>query len=425
MSEESVTRTVQHMSVFLDLRPIRELPQYRRLWAGQGLNAISHMMIVAALPYQVFHLTDSTLAVGMLGVVQLVPLIVFALVGGAFADSVDRKMMLFVCSAASTVATALLFLNSLLPDPQVWVLFVLGASMSAVSSASYPANRSLVPRLVPPELRPSAFALQSTMYSAAMMLGPAVAGALIGVGMSWAYGVGVLSFVFALASYARLDPAPVAEGAPRASLASFLEGTRFLRGNTIMLSVFGIDLLAMVFGMPRALFPALAERLDGGPALYGMLHASIAAGALLVAITSGRWVRVHRQGTAVIVAVAAWGLAIATAGLVRSAVVVLVLFAIAGGADVISNVYRATISADVVPDDIRGRVNGVEFVVYGGGPALGDVEAGVVGGTLGVPFAIVSGGVICVVGAALFLVGVPTFARYTRPTTEPAVSGGG
>jgi MFS family permease len=413
------------VGVFLDLRPVRELPQYRRLWTGQGLNAISHMMIIAALPYQVFHLTGSTLAVGLLGVVQLVPLVVFALVGGAIADSVDKRSMLFVCTLASAGATVLLLCNSLLADPEVWALFVLGAFLSAVSSASYPANRSLVPRLVPPELRPSAFALQATMFSAAMMLGPAVAGLLIGIDMPWAYGAGVASFVLSLTAFIRIDPAPPTGAVARASLATFFEGLRFLRGNQIMRSVFGIDLLAMVFGMPRALFPALAERLDGGANLYGLLHASVAAGAFLVALTSGRWARVHRQGAAVIVAVAAWGLAIATAGLVTSAVVVLVLFAIAGGADVISNVYRATISADVVPDDIRGRVNGVEFVVYGGGPALGDVEAGVVGGMVGVPFAIVSGGVVCVVGAALFAVGVPAFGRYTRPALEPTVSADG
>jgi len=404
---------------------VRELPQYRRLWTGQGLNAISHMMIIAALPYQVFHRTGSTLAVGLLGVVQLVPLIVFALVGGTYADSVDKRSMLFYCTLASAGATVLLLANSLLAEPQVWVLFVLGAVLSAVSSTSYPANRSLVPRLVPPELRPSAFALQSTMYSAAMMLGPAIAGLLIGISMPWAYGAGVASFALSLAAFIRIDPAPPTGTAARASLATFFEGLRFLRGNQIMLSVFGIDLLAMVFGMPRALFPALAERLDGGANLYGLLHASVAAGAFLVALTSGRWVRIHRQGTAVIVAVAAWGLAIATAGLVRSAAVVLVLFAIAGGADVISNVYRATISADVVPDDIRGRVNGVEFVVYGGGPALGDVESGVVGGLVGVPFAIVSGGLVCVVGAALFAVGVPAFGRYTRPTPAPVLSADG
>ena len=182
------------------------------------------------------------------------------------------------------------------------------------------------------------------------------------------------------------------------------------------MSIFAIDLLAMVFGMPRALFPALSERLGGGATLYGLLLAAVAAGAFLASLASGWTGVVRRQGRAVIVAVAVWGAAVAAAGLVRAAVPVLLLLVVAGAADMISGVFRSTVAADVTPDELRGRVSGVEIAVYAGGPVLGDVEAGVVGGLLGLPFAVVSGGLACVAGAAAFAALVPSFARYVRPT---------
>jgi MFS family permease len=201
-------------------------------------------------------------------------------------------------------------------------------------------------------------------------------------------------------------------------MTSLLHGFRFLSGHAVVLSVFGVDLLAMVFGMPRALFPALAERLGGGPGLYGLLLSSVAAGAFLASLVSGWTARVDHQGRAVLLCVTLWGSAIAVAGLAHSAVLVLLLFAVAGGADMVSGVFRSTIAADVTPDHMRGRVSGVEFAVYAGGPVLGDVEAGVVGGLAGLPFAIVSGGLACVAGAALFGLCVRSFSRYIRGPAE-------
>ena len=229
----------------------------------------------------------------------------------------------------------------------------------------------------------------------------------------------------ALVAFAGLAASPPVAGAARASRDSIVAGLRFLRGHSVVLSIFGIDLLAMVFGMPRALFPALTERLDGGPVLYGLLLSSVAAGAFVASITSGWALRVHRQGRAVLVAVTIWGAAIALAGLTRMPVLVLFLLACAGGADMLSGVYRSTIAADVTPDDLRGRVSGVEIAVYAGGPVLGDVEAGVVGGLFGIPFAIISGGLACVAGAVAFAKFVPAFARYERRTVTTPGRGGG
>lgn len=413
------------MGLLVDVTPLRVSRDFRRLWAGQGVSAVGGMITSAALPYQVFHETGSTLAVGMLGIVQLVPLLTFSLVGGALADSMDKRRMLLAVNVAALVSSATLAVNASLDHPQVWLLYVIGACVSAMLALSFPVTRSLLPMLLAEDLRPAAFALQSTYFSFAMMAGPALGGVLIGgAGLATAYGVDVATYVIALIAFAGLAPSPPVAGVARASRDSIVAGLRFLRGHSVVMSIFGIDLLAMVFGMPRALFPALAERLDGGPVLYGLLLSSVAAGAFVASITSGWALRVHRQGRAVLVAVSVWGAAIAVAGLTRLPALVLLLLAIAGGADMLSGVYRSTIAADVTPDDLRGRVSGVEIAVYAGGPVLGDVEAGMVGGVFGIPFAIVSGGVACVAGAVAFAKLVPAFGRYERKISSPEHAGG-
>jgi MFS family permease len=252
-----------------------------------------------------------------------------------------------------------------------------------------------------------------------MMAGPAVGGILIGaLGLTATYSVDVVTYLLALLAFAGIAASPPMGNADKASVASVLHGFRFLRGQSVIMAVFGIDLLAMIFGMPRALFPALTERLGGGAALYGILLSSVAAGAFIASITSGWTGRVRRQGAAVLWAVAIWGAAIAIAGLTLNVGVVLVCFGIAGAADMISGVYRSAIAAEVTPDDLRGRISGVEIAVYAGGPVLGDVEAGVVGGLIGVPFAIVSGGIACMAASALFALRVKSFARYVRPSAD-------
>ena len=412
------------VGLLVDTTPLRVSPDFRRLWMGQGVSFVGSMITSAALPYQVFHATGSTLDVGLLGVAQLVPLLCFSLVGGAFADSVDKRRMLLGVNTAALACSLAPMANASLDRPHVWLLYVLGATSSGIWAVSYPVTRSLLPLLLSDELRPAAYALQSTYGSFGMMAGPALAGALIGgLGLTAAYATDVGTFVLALVVFSGLAPAPPSEGAGRASRDSVLQGLRFLRGHSVIMSVFGIDLLAMVFGMPRALFPALAERLGGGPGMYGLLLSSVAAGAFVASLASGWSSRVHSQGRAVLLAVTAWGATITVAGLTRVPALVLLLFAGAGAADMISGVFRSTIAAEVTPDHLRGRVSGVEFAVYAGGPVVGDVEAGIVGGLAGVPFAIVSGGLACVAGAVAFAALVPRFARYTRPDGRVSARG--
>lgn len=405
------------MGVLVDTTPLRVSRDFRRLWTGQAVSFVGSMISIAALPYQVFHETGSSLAVGLLGAAQLVPLLAFALVGGAFADSIDKRLLLLAVNVAAVVCSGLLAFNAALDQPQVWLLYVLGMVSSAIFALTYPVTRSLLPLLVAPELRPAAYVLQSTYGSFGMMAGPAAAGLLIGgLGLTAAYTVDVVTYLLAIVAFAGLAPAPPVAGAARASRDSVMSGLRFLRGHSVIMSIFGVDLVAMVFGMPRALFPALAERLGGGAALYGLLLSFVAAGAFVASLASGWTSRVRFQGRAVLVAVTAWGATIAVVGLTTQVAVVMVALACAGAADMISGVYRSTIASDVTPDGLRGRVSGVEFAVYAGGPVLGDVEAGVVGGLVGVPFAIVSGGLACIVGAAVFAGLVPSFARYVAPS---------
>jgi MFS family permease len=375
----------------------------------------------AALPYQVFHQTGSSFAVGLLGVVQLGPLLLFALIGGAFADSVDKRLLLLSSTATSLGCSIVLAVNASLDQPQLWVLYAVGALASGALAVNFPVLRSLLPMLLDDELRPAGYALQATYASFGMMAGPALGGVLIAVfNLATAYFVDVGTFVLALVVFAGIAPAPPVPGSRGASTSSVIEGLRFLRGHSVIMSTFGIDLLAMVFGMPRALFPALAARLGGGPVLYGLLLSSVAGGAFVASIVSGWTLRIERQGRAVLLCVAAWGAAIAVAGLVRAPALVMAMLACAGAADMISGVYRSTITAAVTPDELRGRVSGVELAVYAGGPVLGDVEAGVVGGLTTVPFAIVSGGVACVVSAAFFATRVRSFATYRRAMTKTA-----
>jgi MFS family permease len=404
------------MRLLVDMSPLRASRDFRRLWVGQAVSFLGSTISIAALPYQVFHQTRSSVAVGVLGVVQLAPLLTFSILGGALADRIDKRRLLLGVTAAAMGCSALLAVNASLSRPQVWALYALGAAASGTFAVSSAALRSLLPLLVNEELRPAAYALQSTYGTFGMMVGPAVGGMLIGAfGLLSAYSVDVGTYGVALVAFAAIAAAPPVAAPTSGAASSILEGLRYLRQHSVIMSTFGIDLLAMVFGMPRALFPALGVRLGGGPTLYGLLLSSVALGAFVASLLSGWTSRVRHHGRAVLGSVVVWGAAIAAAGLVRQPAFVLAMLACAGGADMISGVYRSAITASVTPDELRGRISGVELAVYAGGPVLGDIEAGIVGGVVSVPFAIVSGGLACIVAAAAFSIWARDFAAYVRP----------
>jgi MFS family permease len=369
---------------------------------------------VVGIPYQVYLITNSSLAVGMVGLVTVVPLVTFSLAGGAIADAVDRRKLLLVTQLLSAGTSAGLAVNAGLSSPRLWPIYVLAALSAGLAGVEHPARAAIIPRLVGRDLFPSAAALGQIEFQIGHVLGPALAGVIISrVSLAAAYWIDVASFAAAVVAIAAIRPQPPEDGGRRAGLASIAEGIRYLKGRRLLISTFLIDINAMVFGMPRALFPALGTSFFGGGALtVGLLYAAPGAGALLGALLTG-WVgRVRHQGRAVIVSVLVWGGAIAVFGLVPWLPVGLAMLALAGAADVISAVFRNTILQLSVPDSLRGRLSSVHIAVVTGGPQIGDAEAGVVAALTTARFSVVSGGVACMLGVLLLVKLAPELARY-------------
>lgn len=397
-----------------DVSPLREHPDYRRLWAGATVSLLGSQMTAVAVPIQVFQITHSSLYVGLTGLVILGPLVGFGLVGGAIADAVDRRRLLLVTSTALTVLSAVLALQAAAQLRRLWLLYLVVGVQSAFMAVDSPSRGATIPRLVPSRQLPAANALQQVSMQLTLTGGPLLAGVVIGgFGLQWAYWVDVASFFAALYAVWRLPALRPLGEATRAGVASIAEGLRFLRGRTNLLMTFLVDINAMVFGMPRALFPAIGTGwFHGGPRTVSLLYAATSAGGLLGALFGGWFGRVRRQGLAILVAVAVWGAAVAGFGLSRTLWLAVLLLATAGAADMVSAVYRSTILQVATPDALRGRLQGVFIVVVAGGPRLGDVEAGSVASAFGLTFSVVSGGVICLLGVVALAALFPRFARY-------------
>jgi MFS family permease len=368
------------------------------------------------VPYQIFELTGSTLAVGLIGAAQFVPLLIMALIGGAVADAVDRKRLLIFSQVALAMTAAGLMFNALSETPAIWPLYVLSGLNAAISAVDSPARSAALPTLVGSGLLPSALALTRTLGNVAKAVGPLLAGVLISrVGLGATFGLEASLFLLGAIFMGPIRRLLPVGGGRKAGFASIAEGLRYLKERRILQSIFLIDLNATIFGTPMALFPAIGtDLLGGGAGLVGLLYAAPGIGALIGALTSGWVSRVERQGRAVIVAVVLWGLAITVFGLTSTATVAVVFLAIAGAADVISAVFRSTILQLSVPDALRGRMSGVHIAVVSGGPRLGDVEAGLVASLTSVRFSVVSGGLACVLGALAIGKWMPELWAYHR-----------
>ncbi|HEV2889830.1 MAG TPA: MFS transporter [Frankiaceae bacterium] len=405
-------------SLTVDTTPLRESPEYRRLFLGDAVSTIGTQMTAVAVPAQVYLMTRSSLLVGLVSIAALVPLVVFGLIGGSIADAMDRRRLLLITSSSLAVVSGLFWLQAALGLDRLWLLFVLVFVQAGLFAVDSSARRAVVPRLIPASQIPAATALSQVLWNLATVVGPLSGGVILGtLGLSWAYGIDAVSFVAALYAIVSLRAVPPAGGGTAAGLRSVVEGLSFLRSRPVLLMTFAVDINAMVFGMPRALFPELAvERFHGTLGLVGVLNAAVAAGALLGAVFGGWFGRVRRQGLAVLVAVAAWGLAIVGFGLAGSLWLALVMLALAGAADMVSAVFRNAILQTATPDELRGRLGGVFIAVVAGGPRLGDVEAGTVANAVSAQFSIVSGGVACILGVVALAALVPSFARYTAPS---------
>ncbi|PWJ55194.1 Predicted arabinose efflux permease, MFS family [Quadrisphaera granulorum] len=421
-------------ALLLDTAPLRSSPEYRRLWIGLTLAGVGSQLGVTAVALQVYDLTRSSLAVGMVGLVSFVPLVVLGLYGGALVDAYDRRRVVVLSSGALLVASVLIAAQAWLDIGSVGLLLGLVALQSAAFAVNSPARTAIVPMLVPVEQLPAANALSTLSMNLGVTVGPLLGGLLVGtVGFGPAYTIDVVTLLVALATVLSLPPLPPLGGARKAGLASVLEGLRLLRGWRNVRMTFLIDLAAMVLSQPRALFPAVgAVLIGGGATTAGVLASSVAVGSVLASLVSGPLGRVHRHGVAIAVSVAAWGASIVVFGLVLLLAApsaspwtswhlwaACAALAAAGAADAVSSVFRQTVLQSAAPDWARGRLQGVFIVVVAGGPRLGDLVAGADADALGEALAAVVGGLACVLAVVVLMTWQRTFLQYDSRKPVP------
>ena len=403
----------------VDTRPLKSR-HFRNLWIGQSISFFGSNITYVAIPYQTYQLTGSTLVVGLIALAELVPLLTLAVVGGTIADAVDRRRLLLITEVGLVICSALLVVNATLAEPRVWALFVLAAAITSCWALGSPALRSLTPRLVPNDQLAAASLLNSAYHSLGAVAGPATGGLLIaGIGLTGTYLIDVVTFGASLLAIWLLPSFPPHEEAEPVGLRSMVEGFRFVLTQPVILGIFLLDTNAMIFGMPSALFPAFAEhRFGGGAGVVGLLYAAPYAGALAATLLSGWVSHVQRQGVAVAIAAGLWGAAIVLFGFATSLVLALIMLALAGAADNVSAAFRSAIVLMATPDEMRGRVSGIELAQVASAPTLGNVEAGVVASLTSLRFSVVSGGALCIVGTAVILALFPVLVRYRAPTTS-------
>ncbi len=413
------------LGLLLETGPLRHDRDFRLLWSGQVVSGIGTQVTRIALPYQVYVLTGSTLAIAALTAVQLIPILVFVLGAGSVADAVDRRRLLIVTQIGLAASSLALVMLALLPAPPLGAILLVAFVAASLSSVDQPARSSAIPRLVPAQRLPAAIALNQLNFQAASVVGPAVGGVLLAtVGLPGAYAVDVASYGASIAVLLAMAPLPPLGASARPSLAAVREGLRFAARRRVILSTFVIDLDAMIFGMPTSLFPVLAlDVFRLGPAGVGLLAAAPAVGAFLGALLSGWVSRVRRVGRAVVLAVVAWGVAITVFGISSSSVALaLVALAVAGGADVLSAVFRSTIVQLETPDELRGRVTAIHILAVTSGPRLGDIEAAAVAAVIGPQASVISGGVLCLLGVAAVVRRFPELVAHVPggPSTRAA-----
>ena len=409
----------------VDIAPLRRHRDFRLLFFGQLVSFFGTMITSVAVPYQVYQLSHSVLVVGMLGLAELAAILVFALLGGALADAADRRLMVLLTEAGLMAGSLLLAGNSLLSHPVLWLIFAMVILQASIDAVQRPSLSAMLPRLVDVDELPAAAALGNVRGTLGMIAGPSLAGVLVAVaGLPVTYTVDVATFVIGLACLALMKEMPPPVDAARPSLRRVAEGMRYARSRPELIGTYVVDIVAMLFGMPMALFPAIAQTL-GGPSVLGLLYAAPSVGAFVFAATSGWTRRIHRHGMGVIVAATVWGVAIIGFGVVPGLVAALAFLALAGAADSMSGVFRQTIWNQTIPDSLRGRLASIELLSYSVGPTLGNFEAGVVASLTSIRFSVVSGGILCVAGCVLCAVALPAFRNYDArryhlaPDTDP------
>jgi MFS family permease len=405
----------------VDVTPLRTSRDFRLLFAAGTVFYLGAMVSYVALPYQVYDLTGSNFAVGAMALVEIVPLIVFGLYGGALADHVDRRNMLIWCGVAQAALTGLLLANALLAEPSVAAIYGIGFFLTVAQALQRPSREALLPRVVKHHELAAAAAVQSLGMQVGTLLGPALGGLLVAsVGVTWAYGVDVVGLLLATALFAALRRYPPTDESTPPSMSAIVDGIRYAVSRRDLLGTYVIDMTAMFMAMPIVLFPAFAKEVLEKPQLLGLLYTAESVGTLLATLTSGWTSRFHHHGRAVVVASMVWGASMALVGLSPTIWVALGFLVLAGAADMISGIFRSTIWNQTIPDELRGRLAGIEMLSYSLGPLGGSVRAGLVADLTSVRTSIVSGGVLCVAGVAATAAVLRDFWRYDSRTDEHA-----
>jgi MFS family permease len=398
-----------------DLTPLRASRDFRLLYTSRTVTALGTQATEVALLVQARQLTGSTFAVGLLGAVEVVPLVVFGLYGGVLADRLDRRRLMVWCEAALGVCAALLMLNALAARPAVWPLYVITALMMAIYAVQRPSLDASIPRVVPRDQLIAASALMSMSQNVSVIAGAALGGVLAaGPGPQFVYGLDTASFVASFCFLCMVRPLPAAAGEQTPAgpgLKSIFQGLAYARGRPDLLGSYLADLAAMIFAYPNALFPFVAADLHAGWSV-GLMFAAPSVGAIAVTVVSGWMSRVRRHGAAIALAAACWGLLIAGFGLAPDIGIALACLALAGAADMVSGIFRDTLWNQTIPDALRGRLAGVELLSYGVGPSVGQIRAGAVASVTSTRFSLVSGGLLCVGAVGLVCLALPAFPGY-------------
>ncbi|MFE7411745.1 MFS transporter [Streptomyces laurentii] len=405
-----------------DLAPWRASADFRLLLVQGTITVFASFMALIALPLQIKELTGSPFAVGAMGAVELVPLVVFGLYGGALADAVDRRKVIVATEAGLGLLALILLLNALLPHPLLWPLYVVAAAVSALTGLQRPALDSLLARIVPHEQQTAAAALNSLRWQVGSIAGPALAGLVVAyAGHAAAYGVTVAGYLVSVLLCRGLSPAPAAHDADKPSLRGIVEGARYAWSRPVLLGTYAIDLAAMFFAFPNTIFPFLADELHAEWSL-GLMYAAGAVGSLVLGVTSGWTSRVRRHGLLVVAGATVWGAAVAAAGWSGNVWLVLLCLAVAGAGDMLSGLGRATIWNQTIPEELRGRLAGIELLSYSVGPQLGQVRAGSLAGWTGTRASIWSGGLACVASVGLLCLTLPKLLAYDAETDADALA---
>ena len=409
------------INLAIDFSPLKRYPDFRRLWLSGLISYFGSMFTYVALPFQVKELTGSYLAVGLIGLVEIIPLVIFGLYGGVLADHMDRKRMIWVTEAAALFLSAILLINSLLPSPKLALIYIVAALFAAVDGLQRPSADAILPRLVEHKDLPAASALMSLRWQVGMVTGPALAGVLISIaGVSAGFILDILTYFLALFILLKVKSVPPMKESEKPSFSSLVAGVKYATSRKDLMGTYLVDLAAMFFAMPTALFPFWAEQV-GAPWALGLFYAAGTIGSILVTLTSG-WVKSYtKHGRAIFLAALGWGVAITLAGVSNNLFLILLFLILAGASDMVSALFRSTLWNQSIPDEFRGRLAGVELISYSVGPLGGQTRAGFTAERTSLRTSVVSGGLLCIGFVTLFTALLPEFRKYDSKSNKFAI----